>query len=61
MNIYKVKKQIHKKIDYLWKEGGMTRKDVYRMLTINTGGRPFHVSDLTEVEALLILEQLKSL
>jgi len=56
-----LKNKIHKKIDWLWKEGGMTRTQVYRMITHALGGRFFHVSDLTLGEAQLIWERIKNL
>jgi len=56
-----LKHEIHKKIDWLWKEGGMSRTDVYRMITRSIGGRFFHVSDLTLGEAELIYRKIKDL
>lgn len=56
-----LKYKIHEKIDWLWKEGGMKRVDVYRMITHALGGRFFHVKDLTEGEAELVWSKIKNL
>lgn len=56
-----LKYKIHKKIDWLWKEGGISRTDVYKMLTHSMGGRPFHVSDLTIGEAKFLWRKIKDL
>lgn len=56
---------LHKKIDWLWKEGGMTRDDVYKMLTRFLSGegakKIVHISSLTEGEAEKLWEYIKNI
>lgn len=46
----KKRMSVHHCIDYLWKDCGWIRNDVYRLMANLTGIRDFHVGELSMVE-----------